>query len=90
MSRPSTEKAFQVKTVARADSRQEIERRGRQVGARHAQAGHWGAQSSPMFTTARVDVEVAGNDQVTALGGIAALHQLVTRLGLGEMIRTCG
>jgi hypothetical protein len=39
-----------------------------------------------MFTTARVDVEVAGPGEVTAHGGIAALHQLVTRLGLAEQI----
>jgi hypothetical protein len=39
-----------------------------------------------MFTTGRVDVQVAGPGEVTGYGGIAGLHQLVTRLGLPQQI----
>ena len=50
--------------------------------ARHARAGHWGARSDPMLTTGRVSYEVGANIDATRFGGIAAVHRLVTRLGL--------
>ena len=40
----------------------------------------------PMMTTGPVHYEVGGNVEATSFGGIAAVHRLVTRLGLGEAI----
>jgi hypothetical protein len=56
------------------------------VVARHALAGHWGEQPSPMLTSGKVAYEVGGNVDATCFGGIAAVHRLVTRLGLVEQI----
>lgn len=63
-----------------------IARRGRRVAVRQGMAGHWSAQSSPMFSSGRVGYEVAGHGDVTEFGGIAALHRLVCRLGLPAAI----
>ncbi|HEX5879825.1 MAG TPA: IS1380 family transposase [Actinomycetota bacterium] len=54
--------------------------------ARHDRAGHWGARPVPMLTTGKVGYEVGGNVEATCFGGIAAVHRLVTRLGLAERI----
>ena len=40
----------------------------------------------PMLTTGPVHYEVGGNVDATCFGGIAAVHRLVTRLGLAEAI----
>ncbi|MEY8015719.1 IS1380 family transposase [Mycobacterium sp. HUMS_12744610] len=56
------------------------------MAARHARAGSWGAQPAPMLNTGVVRYEVGANIDATAFGGIAALHRLVTRLGLVERI----
>ena len=39
-----------------------------------------------MFTSGKVSYEVAGSGEATCLGGIAAVHRLVSRLGLVEAI----
>jgi hypothetical protein len=75
-----------VKKIAQEQSRRNIARRRRGVAARHARAGHWGAQSTPMLTSGRVAYEVGGNVDATCFGGIAAVHRLVVRLGLAEQI----
>ena len=56
------------------------------MAARHARAGHWGAQRNPMFTSGRVSYEVADSGEATCFGGIAAVHRLVSKLGLVEAI----
>lgn len=60
--------------------------RERRVAERHAQAGHWSAQSQPVFGAGKVSVTVAGSGDVTAVGGLGAVHQLAVELGLpGEI-----
>jgi hypothetical protein len=79
-------KAFLVKKIAHEQSRRNIARRRRKVAARHARAGHWGAQSGPMLNSGRVSYEVGGNVDATSFGGIAAVHRLVVKLGLVDRI----
>jgi hypothetical protein len=44
-----------------------------------------------MFTSGKLTYEVGGNLEVTPYGGLAAMHRLVTRLGLVEAINDgCG
>ena len=56
------------------------------MAARHARAGHWAVQSTPMLGSQKVSYEVGGNVDATCFGGIAALHRLVVRLGLVDRI----
>jgi hypothetical protein len=56
------------------------------VAARHALAGHWGEQPSPMLTSGKVAYEIGANVDATCFGGIAAVHRLVTKLGLVDQI----
>jgi len=56
------------------------------VAARHRLAGHWAEQPTPMFTSGKITYEVGGNIDATAYGGIAAMHRLVSKLGLVETI----
>jgi hypothetical protein len=56
------------------------------VAARHRLAGRWGAQAAPVFTSGKITYEVGGNVDATAYGGVAAMHRLVTKLGLVEAI----
>lgn len=56
------------------------------MAARHAKAGHWGAQPKPMLGSGTVHYEVGGNTDATSFGGIAAIHRLVTKLGLPDEI----
>jgi hypothetical protein len=75
-----------VKKITHEQSRRNIARRRRKVAARHARAGHWGAQRKPMFTSGKVSYEVGANTDATSFGGIAAVHRLVTKLGLVDRI----
>ena len=75
-----------VKKIARDQSRRNAARRRRRVAARHRLAGHWSPQPAPMLTAGPVHYEVGGNVDATCFGGIAALHRLVTRLGLPTAI----
>ena len=75
-----------VKKISHEQSRRNIARRRRRVAARHAQAGRWSAQSKPMLNSGTVRYEVGANIDATGFGGIAAVHRLVTRLGLVERI----
>ena len=75
-----------MKKIAHEQSRRNITRRRRRVAARHARAGRWGAQPRPMLNSGAVCYEVGANIDATAFGGIAAVHRLVTRLGLVERI----
>jgi hypothetical protein len=56
------------------------------VVARHRLAGRWAEQSTPMFTSGKVAYEVGGYLEATPYGGLAAMHRLVTKLGLVEAI----
>jgi Transposase DDE domain group 1 len=49
-------------------------------------AGQWSPQPAPMLTAGPVHYEVGGNVDATCFGGIAAVHRLVTKLGLPEAI----
>src|SRR5512144_1661736 len=84
--RSPARKAFVVKKIAQDQSRRNAARRRRRVAARHRLAGHWSPQPAPMLTTGPVHYEVGANVDATCFGGIAALHRLVSRLGLPEAI----
>ncbi len=75
-----------VKKITHEQGRRNITRRRGRVAVRHARAGHWGAQPAPMLNSGAVRYEVGANIDATAFGGIAAVHRLVTRLGLVERI----
>jgi hypothetical protein len=75
-----------VKKIPHEQSRRNATRRQRRVAARHALAGHWGDRPAPMFTAGKVAYEVGGNVDATCFGGIAAVHRLVTKIGLVEQI----
>ncbi len=75
-----------MKRISVKQSHRNSARRKRKVGARHAQAGHWKAQGQPMFNTGRVHYEVGANTDAMSFGGIAAVHRLVTKLGLPAQI----
>src|SRR5207247_4651734 len=67
-------------------SRRNAARRRRRVAGRHELAGHWGQQASPMFGSGPVAYVIGGNVDATCFGGVAAVHRLVTKLGLPERI----
>ncbi|MGI8307758.1 hypothetical protein [Saccharopolyspora hattusasensis] len=73
-----------MKKIPHEQSRRNAARRRRKVAARHARAGHWGAQSKPMLHSGTVSYEIGGNVDATCFGGIAAVHRLVTKLGLAD------
>ena len=75
-----------VKKISHEQSRRNAARRRRQVVRRHALAGHWGQQASPMFGSGTVSYEIGGNVDATCFGGVAAVHRLVTKLGLVDRI----
>jgi hypothetical protein len=60
--------------------------RRRRVAARHRLAGHWAEQPTPMLTSGKITYEVGDYVEATPYGGLAAMHRLVTRLGLAEAI----
>jgi hypothetical protein len=72
--------------IPQDQSRRNAARRRRRVAARHRLAGHWSPQPAPMLTAGPVHYEVGGNVDATCFGGIAALHRLVTKLGLPAAI----
>jgi len=75
-----------VKKIPQDQSRRNVARRRRRVAARHGLAGHWSPQLVPMLTTGPVGYEVGGNVDATCFGGVAAVHRLVTKLGLPARI----
>lgn len=75
-----------VKKIPHEQSRRNAARRRRKVAARHARAGHCRAQPKPMLHSGTVSYEIGGNVDATCFGGIAAVHRLVTKLGLAERI----
>ena len=75
-----------MKRISNKQSRRNIARRKRKVAARHAKAGHWDDQPRPMFNTGTVHYEVGATTDATNFGGIAAVHRLVTKLGLPKTI----
>ena len=81
-----TQEAFPVKRISSNQSRVNSARRKRKVRARHGQAGHWNARRQPMFNAGPVHYEVGANTDAMSSGGIAAVHRLVTKLGLVQHI----
>src|SRR5256884_4680355 len=72
--------------ISHEQSRRNAARRRGRVAARHALAGHWSQRPVPVFGSGTVCYEVGANIDATCFGGIAAVHRLVTRLGLPEQI----
>ena len=75
-----------MKRISSNQSRVNSARRKRKVRARHGQAGHWNARRQPMFNAGPVHYEVGANTDAMSFGGIAAVHRLVTKLGLVQHI----
>jgi len=75
-----------VKRISSKTSRRNIDRRKRKVSARHKKAGHWQAREHTMFSSGKVHYEVSANTDAMNFGGIAAIHRLVTKLGLVEQL----
>jgi len=75
-----------VKKISKRQSRKNVAKRRRKVAARHDQAGHWSPRERPIFNPGSVHYEVGGNTDVMGYGGIAAIHRLVTKLGLAKLI----
>ena len=75
-----------MKRISVKQSCRNTARRRRKVAARHGKAGHWRAQSKPMFGTGRVHYEVGTHTDAMCYGGIASIHRLVTKLGLAKTI----
>ena len=81
-----TQEAFPVKRISMQQSLRNSARRRRKVSAKHQQAGHWRARPRPMFSGGKVHYEVGGHIDAMSYGGIGAIHQLVTKLGLPKTI----
>ena len=81
-----TRRAFPVKRISVKQSRRNTARRRRKVAARQARAGHWRAQSQPTLGSSRVHYEIGAQTEAMSYGGIAAVHRLVTQLGLPTTI----
>jgi len=75
-----------VKRIPGDQSRRNAARRRRRVAARHRLAGRWAERPEPMLTSGKITYEVGGNLEVTPYGGLAAMHRLVTKLGLVEAV----
>lgn len=75
-----------MKRLSHDQSRRNSAKRKRKVNSRHALAGHWCPQPQPMFTSGKVHYEIGANTDAMSFGGIAAIHRLITRLGLPEKI----
>jgi len=72
--------------IAHTQSRRNSARRARKVGARHARAGHWSAQTRPMMSAGKIGYEVGANIDATSYGGIGAVHRLAVKTGLADAI----
>lgn len=75
-----------MKKITHEQSRRNAARRRRRIAARHALAGHWNQRPVPVFGCGTVAYEIGANIDATCYGGIAAVHRLVTKLGLPEQI----
>lgn len=75
-----------MKKNSKKQSRKNIKKRKSKAAARHAKAGHWDAQESPMFGSGKVHFEVGAKSDVMNFGGIAPVHRMVTKLGLRDAI----
>jgi len=75
-----------VKRISHHQSRRNRAKRERRVAARHNKAGHWKAQLQPMFTSGTIHYEIGANTDAMNLGGMGAVHRLVTKLGLVKAI----
>jgi len=75
-----------VKRISLKKSRRNSARRKGKVSKRHARAGHWSPQPTPLFGSGRIHYEIGGTGDVMGYGGIGAVHRLVTRLGLPKEI----
>src|SRR5262245_38040505 len=86
LQRSPTRQGPLVVKISHEQSRRNAARRRRRVAGRHARAGLWGEQASPMFGSGPVAYEIGAHVDATCYGGIAAVHRLVTKLGLPERV----
>ena len=75
-----------MKKITKKQSRSNIRKRKSKAAARHAKAGTWTQQPSPMFVGGKLHVEVGGNTEAMSFGGIAPIHRMVSKLGLVSRI----
>ena len=77
-----------MKRISVKESRRNSVNCGRKVRARQMLAGRFCAQAKPMFGSTCVHYEVSAQPEAMSYGGIAAVHRLVTKLGLVNAIDT--
>ena len=75
-----------MERISLKESRRNSVKWGRKVRARQHRASRFCAQGKPMFGSTRVHYEVSADGQAMSYGGIAAVHRLVTKLGLVKLI----
>ena len=75
-----------MKRISVKESRRNSEKCGRKVRARQKRASRFCSQVKPMFGNTRVHYEFSADGQAMSCGGIAAVHRLVTKLGLVKQI----
>lgn len=75
-----------MKKTSKNQSRKNIKKRKVKVTKRHDLAGTWGPQSKTMFGAGKIHFEVGANIEAMNYGGIAPVHQMVTKLGLPDLI----
>jgi len=75
-----------VKRISVKESRRNSVNCGRKVRTRQKLGGRFCAQGKPMFGSTYVHYEVSAQAAAMSVGGIAAVHRLVTKLGLVEEI----
>ena len=75
-----------MKRISVKESRRNSVNCGRKVRARQKLGGRFCAHGKPMFGSGNVHYEVSAQPEGMSYGGIAAVHRLVTKLGLVEGI----
>ena len=75
-----------MKRISVKESRRNSVNCGRKVRTRQKLGGRFCAQGKPMFGSTYVHYEVSAQAAAMSCGGIAAVHRLVTKLGLVEEI----
>ena len=75
-----------MKRLSHRQSRKNSAKRKRRVTARHARAGHWKSQPRPMMSSGKIHYEIGANIDAMSYGGVGAVHRLVHKLGLPQVI----
>ena len=75
-----------MKRLSHKQSRKNSAKPKRRVTTRHAQAGHWKSQPQPMMSAGKIHCEIGANTDAMSYGGSGAVHRLVGKLELPQLI----